>query len=38
MAFQRDYVLRMIEMMGEFFRRICEKMDRRERMQALDQI
>ena len=38
MAFQRDYVLRMIEMMGEFFRRICEKLDQREKMQALDQI
>lgn len=36
MAFQRDYVLRMIEMMGEFFRRLGELLDERERISALD--
>ena len=38
MAFQRDYVLRIIEMMGEFFRKIGERMDRREQLLALDEM
>lgn len=38
MAFQRDYVLRIIEMMGDFFRKIGERMDRREQLQALDEM
>lgn len=38
MAFQRDYVLRIIEMMGDVFRKLGEMLDERERMQALDRI
>lgn len=36
MAFQRDYVLRMIEMMGEFFRRLGELLDEKEQLRALN--
>lgn len=36
MAFQRDYVLRLIEMMGEFFRRLCDLADEKEKMQNLN--
>lgn len=36
MSFQRDYILRMIEMMGEFFRRLGDMMDEREQLGALD--
>lgn len=36
MAFQRDYVLRMIEMMGEFFRRLGDLLDEKEQMRALN--
>lgn len=38
MAFQRDYVLRMIEMMGELFRRLGDLMDEKERIRALDAV
>ena len=36
MAFQRDYVLRLIEMMGEFFRRLGDMLDEKEQARALD--
>ena len=36
MAFQRDYVLRLIERMGEFFRRLCEMADDAEKRAKLD--
>ena len=36
MAFQRDYVLRLIERMGEFFRRLCEMADDAEKKKKLD--
>ena len=36
MAFQRDYVLRLIEMMGDFFRRLGEMIDEKEQTRALD--
>lgn len=38
MAFQQDYVLRMIEMMGEVFRRLSRIIDTRERARALDAV
>ncbi len=36
MIVQKDYVLRMIEMMGEFFRRLGDMLDERERLDALN--
>lgn len=36
MAFQRDYVLRLIERMGEFFRRLSEMADDAEKKKKLD--
>jgi hypothetical protein len=38
MRFQRDYILRMIEMMGELFRRIGEMLDDYEKNRELDKI
>ncbi len=38
MAFQQDYVLRMIEMMGEMLRRLNRILDTRERARALDDV
>jgi hypothetical protein len=37
MDFERDYILRMIQMMGDFMRRIAEKMDDFERGRMLDE-
>ena len=37
MAFQRDYVLRLIEMMGELFRRLGDLIDEKEQVELLDQ-
>ena len=36
MFFQKDYILRMIEMMGDFMRRIGEMLDDLQRMRLLD--
>ena len=36
MDFERDYILRLIQMMGDFMRRIAEKMDDLERGRMLD--
>ena len=36
MIVQKDYVLRMIEMMGEFFRRLGDMLDEKERLSALN--
>lgn len=36
MAFQRDYILRMIEMMGDFLRRLGDMIDEKERLHELD--
>lgn len=36
MDFERDYILRMIQLMGDFMRRIAEKMDDFERGRMLD--
>ncbi len=36
MAFQHDYVLRMIEMMGDFFRTLLDKVDEKEKKHALN--
>ncbi len=38
MAFQRDYILRMIEMMGELFRRLGDMLDDLERQKLLDDV
>lgn len=36
MDFERDYILRMIQMMGDFMRRVAEMMDDAERARAMD--
>ena len=36
MAFQRDYILRLIEMMGDFFRRIGDMIDQAEQLREMD--
>lgn len=36
MDFERDYILRMIQMMGDFMRRVAELMDDMERARAMD--
>ena len=36
MDFERDYILRLIQMLGELMRRIAEKLDDRERRRMLD--
>ena len=36
MEFERDYIMRMIQMMGDFFRRLAEMTDDRERALLLD--
>lgn len=36
MAFQRDYVLRLIEMMGDFFRRIGDLLEEADRLREMD--
>jgi hypothetical protein len=38
MRFQRDYILRMIEMMGDLFRRVGEMLDDFEKTKELDRI
>jgi hypothetical protein len=37
MDFQRDYILRLIHMLGELMRRLAEKLDDRERRRMLDE-
>ena len=37
MSYQRDYVLRLIQMMGDLMRRLTEKLENRERMAMLDE-
>ena len=36
--FQRDYILRMIEMMGDLMRRVKELMDELARMRLLEEV
>ena len=37
MFFERDYIMRMIQLMGDFFRKLAQKLDEIERAQMLDE-